>query len=61
MSVVSLGSTRFCVVLCVGVCRDHFVMVLLNLNSYLHCLQQSFFEHLFNLYHKRINKRLVEL
>ena len=39
----------FCVVLCVSFCTGHFVMVPLNL-TYLHCLQQSFFEHLFNLY-----------
>jgi len=28
----------------------HFVMVPLNL-TYLHCLQHSLFEHLFNLYY----------
>jgi len=39
----------FCVVLCVSFCTGHFVMVLLNL-TYLHCLQHSLFEHLFNLY-----------
>jgi len=38
----------FCVVLCVGLCTRHFFMVPLNL-TYLHCLQHSFFEHLFNL------------
>jgi len=32
-----------------GFCMGHFVMVPLNL-IYLHCLQHSFFEHLFNLY-----------
>ena len=46
-----LGVLRvFCVVLCVGFCTDHFVMVPLNL-TYLHCLQHYFFEHLFNLYY----------
>jgi len=30
-------------------CTGHFVMVPLNM-TYLHCLQQSLFEHLFNLY-----------
>ena len=39
----------FCVVLCVSFCTGHFVMVPLNL-TYLHCLQHSLFEHLFNLY-----------
>jgi len=39
----------FCVVLCVGFCTGNFVMVPLNL-SYLHCLQQAFFEYLCNLY-----------
>jgi len=43
----------FCIVLCVSFCTGHFVMVPLNL-IYLHCLQYSLFEHLFNLYfHKR--------
>ena len=37
----------FCVVLCVGFCTGHFVTVPLNLTC-LHCLQYSFFEHLFN-------------
>jgi len=36
--------------LCVGFCTGHFVMGLLNLTC-LHCLQHSFFEHLFNLYY----------
>ena len=36
-------------VLCVGFCSGHFVMVPLNVTS-LHCLQHSFFGHLFNLY-----------
>jgi len=49
MSVASRCSTCFFVVLCVGFCTCHFVMVPLNL-TYLHCLQHSFFEHLFNLY-----------
>ena len=39
----------FCVVLCVSFCTGHFVMVPSNL-TYLHCLQHSFFEHLFKLY-----------
>ena len=30
-------------------CTGHFVMVPLNM-TYLHCLQRSLFEHLFNLY-----------
>jgi len=38
----------FFVVLCVGFCTGHFDMVTLNL-TYLHCLQHSLFEHLFNL------------
>jgi len=46
--------------LCVGFCMGHFVMVPLNL-TYPHCLQHSFFEHLFNLcyqrYHALINER----
>jgi len=40
----------FCVVLFVSFCTGHFVMVPLNL-TYLHCLQHSLFEHLFNLYY----------
>jgi len=39
----------FCVVQCVSFWTGHFVMVPLNL-TYLHCLQHSLFEHLFNLY-----------
>jgi len=39
----------FCVVLCVSFFTGHFVMVPLNL-TYLHCLQHSLYEHLFNLY-----------
>jgi len=52
MSVASWCSTCFCVVLCVDFCTGHFVMVPLNL-TYLHCLQHSFFAHLFNLYKDR--------
>jgi len=37
------------VFLCVSFYTGHFVMVPLNL-TYLHCLQHSLFEHLFNLY-----------
>ena len=41
----------------------HFVMVPLNM-TYLHCLQHSFIEHLFNLYIKntfiRTTKQLVQ-
>ena len=47
MSVASCCPTRFCVVLCVCLCTGHFVMVTLYLTC-LHCLQHSFFEHLFN-------------
>jgi len=36
----------FCVLV---FCTGHFVIVPFNL-TYLHCLQHSFFEHLFNLY-----------
>jgi len=39
-------------VLCCSVCwflYGHFVMLHLNL-TYLHCLQHSYFKHLFNLY-----------
>jgi len=35
----------------VSFCTGHFVMVPLNL-TYLHCLQHSLFEHLFNLYYQ---------
>ena len=35
----------------VGFCTGHFVMVPLGM-TYLHCLQHSLFEHLFNLYLK---------
>ena len=47
MSVASQCSTCFCVLQCVGFCKGYFVLVPLNL-TYLHCLQHSFFEHLFN-------------
>jgi len=40
----------FCVVPCVSFCTGHFVMVPLNM-TYLHCLQHSLFENLFNLYY----------
>ena len=49
MSVASLCCKSFCVVPCVSFCTGHFVMVHLNM-TYLHCLQHSLFEHLFNLY-----------
>ena len=52
MSIASWCSTCFCVIMCVGFCTGHFVMVPLNL-TYLHCLQHSAFEHLFNLYYQR--------
>ena len=51
MLVASWCCTCFCVVLCVSFCTGHFVVVPLNL-TYIHCLQHSFFEHLFNLYWK---------
>jgi len=41
----------FCVVQCVSFCTGHFVMVPLNL-TYLHCLQHSLFQRIFNLYFK---------
>ena len=44
MSFAYWCSTCFCVVLCVGFCMGHFVIVPLNL-TYLHCLKHSFFEH----------------
>ena len=40
----------FCVLSCVSLCTGHFVMVPLNM-TYLHCVQHSLFEHLFNLYY----------
>jgi len=49
MYVASWCSMCFCVILCVSFCTGHFVMVPLNL-TYLHCLQHSFLEHLFNLF-----------
>jgi len=49
MYVASWCSTCFCLVLCVFMWTGHFVLVPLNLTC-LHCLQHSFFEHLFNLY-----------
>ena len=39
----------FCVFPYVSFCTGHFVMVPLNM-TYLHCLQHSLFEPLFNLY-----------
>ena len=50
MSVAYWCSTCFCIVLCVFLCTDHFVIVPFKLTC-LHCLQHSFFEHLFNLYY----------
>ena len=50
MSVASWFCTSFCVILSVSFCSGHFVMVPLNF-TYLHCLQHSFFEHLFILYY----------
>ena len=45
------ANTRFCIIVpCVSFCTGHFVMVPLNM-TYLHCLQHSLFEHLFNLYY----------
>ena len=57
MSALTVRKTGVCVcvVLCASFCTGHFVMVPLNV-TYLHCLQHSFFEHLFNSYsvtHKR--------
>ena len=49
MSVASWCCKSFCVVPCVSFCTGHFVLVPLNM-TYLHCLQHSLFEHLFNLY-----------
>jgi len=56
MSVASWCWTWFCVVLWVRFCTGHFVMLPLNL-TYLHCLQHSLFEHLFNLYYLCICSR----
>jgi len=44
MYVASWCCKSFCVVPCASFCTGHFVM------AYLHCLQYSLFEHLFNLY-----------
>ena len=49
MSVASWCCKSFCVVPCASFCTGRFVMVPLNM-TYLHCLQHSLFEHLFNLY-----------
>ena len=51
MSAASWCCKSFCVVPCVSFCTGHFVMMPLNM-TYLHCLQHSLFEHLFNLYWK---------
>jgi len=52
MFVASWCSACFCADLCDCFCMSsHFIMVALNLTS-LHCLQHSFFEHLFNLYYQ---------
>jgi len=58
MSVASWCCKSFCVVPCASFCTGHFVMVPLNM-TYLHCLQHSLFEHLFNLYHIKIFKTYV--
>jgi len=47
MYVASWCCKSFCVVPCASFCTGHFVMVPLN-TTYLHCLQHSLFEHLFN-------------
>jgi len=62
MSVASWCCTCkcFCVVLCVSSCTGHFVMVPLNL-TYIHCLQHSLFEHLFNLYCDRFLVFIVRI
>ena len=49
MSVASWCCKSLFVVPCASFCTGHFVMVPLNM-TYLHCLQHSLFEHLFNLY-----------
>ena len=49
MSVALWCCKSFCVVPCVSFCTGHFVMVPFNI-TYLHWLQHSLFEHLFNLY-----------
>jgi len=48
----------FFVVLRDGFCMGYFVIVPLDL-TYLHCLQHSFFEHLFNLYCLFVNTELL--
>jgi len=49
LKVCCVWCKSFCVDPCVSFCTGHFVMVPLNM-TYLHCLQHSLFEHLFNLY-----------
>ena len=56
MSVASWCCTCFSVVLCVSFCTGHVVMVPL---TYLHCLQHSLFEHLFNLYSSEWHRWIV--
>ena len=60
MSVASLCCKSFCVVPCASFCTGHFVMVPLNM-TYLHYLQHSLFEHLFNLYYKKVNNSKMEI
>ena len=60
MSVASQCCPCFCVVLCVSFCTGHFVMLPLNL-TYLHCLQRSLFEHLFNLFYERAHQFYIEV
>jgi len=50
VSVASRCSVLFCAVLCVYFCTSRLVMVHSNVTC-LHCLQNSFFEHHFNLYY----------
>ena len=59
MFVESWCCTCLCVVLCYSFCTGHFVMVPLNM-TYLHCLQHSFFEYLFNSY-DNIEGKLAKL
>ena len=49
----------FCVVLCVFLGMGHFVTVPFNMTC-LHCLQHSFFEHLFNLYYQIAIRELLK-
>jgi len=42
---------RTFVLFCVGFCTGHFVMVPILTYLHVHCLQHSFFEHLFNLFY----------